>query len=89
MHTDPSWDEYLATDVDPTGGRLDPDYDSDESVEDVETSENYNVMMNKPSHVILALVLVVLVCLICSITAKAQGPQVVIPVPAEYQLTDG
>ena len=89
MHTDPSWDEYLATDVDPTGGRLDPDYDSDESVEDVETSENYNVMKNKPSHVILALVLFVLACLICSITAKAQGPQVVIPVPAEYQLTDG
>ena len=39
MHTDPSWDEYLATDVDPTGGRLDPDYDSDESLEEVETSE--------------------------------------------------
>ena len=89
MHTDPSWDEYLATDVDPTGGRLDPDYDSDESLEEVETSGNYNVMMTKPSHIILALILVVLVGLICSITAKAQGPQVVIPVPAEYQLTDG
>ena len=61
MHTDPSWDEYLATDVDPTGGRLDPDYDSDESVEEV----------NKPSPVILALILVVLVGLICSITAQA------------------
>jgi hexosaminidase len=46
-------------------------------------------MMNKPSHVILALILVVLVGLICSITARAQGPQVVIPVPAEHQLTDG
>mgnify|MGYP006974359670 CR=1 FL=1 len=46
MHTDPSWDEYLATDVDPTGGRLDPDYDSDfdESLEEVETSGNYDVI---------------------------------------------
>ena len=45
--------------------------------------------MNKRPHIILASVLVLCVCLICPIAAKAQGPQVVIPVPAEYQLADG
>lgn len=27
MCTDPAWEEYLSTDVDPTGGDLDPDYE--------------------------------------------------------------
>ena len=46
-------------------------------------------MMNKPFHAILAFVLVIPLCLICSLTVRAQGPQVVIPVPAEYQLAEG
>lgn len=29
MHSDPSWDEYLSTGIDPTGGRLGPDFDPD------------------------------------------------------------
>ena len=45
--------------------------------------------MNKPFHAILAFVLVIPLCLICSLTVRAQGPQVVIPVPAEYQLAEG
>ena len=51
--------------------------------------KNYDVMMNKPFHAILAFVLVIPLCLLCSLTVRAQGPQVVIPVPAEYQLAEG
>lgn len=28
-HTDPAWEEYLSTGIDPTGGELGPDFDPD------------------------------------------------------------
>ena len=43
MHSDPSWDEYLSTGIDPTGGALGPNFDPetgeylDEVYEEVET----------------------------------------------------
>ena len=29
VYNDPAWDEYLSTGIDPTGGELDPDYESE------------------------------------------------------------
>lgn len=43
MVSDASWDEYLATGIDPTGGRIRPDFDPDtgEYYED-EKSEDFD-----------------------------------------------
>ena len=40
-HTDPAWEEYLSTGIDPTGGELGPDFDpeTDEPLEEDETDE--------------------------------------------------
>ena len=40
-YTDPAWEEYLSTGIDPTGGELGPDFDpeTDEPLEEDETDE--------------------------------------------------
>ena len=40
-HTDPVWEEYLSTGIDPTGGELGPDFDPEtgEPLEEDETEE--------------------------------------------------
>ncbi len=39
-HTDPAWEEYLSTGVDPTGGELGPDLDADmETLQEDELDE--------------------------------------------------
>lgn len=40
MHEDPAWDEYLSTGIDPTGGKLGPDFNT-ESGEYCEEQETY------------------------------------------------
>lgn len=29
MHEDPAWDEYMSTGIDPTGGKLGPDFNTE------------------------------------------------------------